>query len=88
MAARVDIAVTSKWALWRLKSPALRLFTQAFIQTQITKVSKFRVTGLCDGNSPVIGEFLTQMASNAENVSTWWRHHVVDRLLRDSDSRD
>ena len=22
------------------------------------------------------GEFPTQMASNAENVSIWWRHHV------------
>ena len=23
------------------------------------------------------GEFPTQMASNAENVSIWWRHHDV-----------
>ena len=41
------------------------------------KTSKFRVTGLCAGNSPVTGEFPTQRASNAENVSIWWRHHVV-----------
>ena len=27
------------------------------------------------GLSPVTGEFPTQRASNAENVSTWWRHH-------------
>ena len=40
------------------------------------KTSKPRVTGLCAGNSPETGEFLTQMASNAENVSIWWRHHV------------
>ena len=40
------------------------------------KTSKFRVTGLCAGNSPVTGEFPTQRASNAENVSIWWRHHV------------
>ena len=33
------------------------------------KTSKLRVTGLCVGNSPVIGEFPAQMASNAENVS-------------------
>ena len=26
-------------------------------------------------NSPVTGEFPAQMASNAENVSIWWRHH-------------
>ena len=41
------------------------------------KTSKLRVTGLCVGNSPVTGEFPAQMASNAENVSIWWRHHVL-----------
>ena len=40
------------------------------------KPSKLRVTGLCAGNSPGTGEFPAQMASNAENVSIWWRHHV------------
>ena len=40
------------------------------------KTSKLRVTGLCAGNSPVTGEFPAQMASNAENVSIWWRHHA------------
>ena len=35
------------------------------------KTSKLRVTGLCAGNSPGTGEFPTQMASNAENVSIW-----------------
>ena len=39
------------------------------------KTSKLRVTGLCVGNSPGTGEFPAQMASNAENVSIWWRHH-------------
>ena len=39
------------------------------------KISKFRVTGLCAGNSAVTGEFSTQKACNAENVSIWWRHH-------------
>ena len=38
-------------------------------------ISKLRVTGLCEGKSPVTGEFPTQMASNAENVSIWWRPH-------------
>ena len=27
------------------------------------------------GNSPGTGEFPAQMASNAANVSIWWRHH-------------
>ena len=39
------------------------------------KTSKLRLTGLCAGNSPVTGEFPTQMASNAEKVSIWWRHY-------------
>ena len=38
------------------------------------KTSRLRVTGLCAGKSPVTGEFPAQMASNAENVSVWWRH--------------
>ena len=38
------------------------------------KTSKLRVTGLCVGNTPGTGEFPAQMASNAENVSIWWRH--------------
>ena len=41
------------------------------------KTWKLRVTGLCVGNSPGTGEFPAQMASNAENVSIWWRHHVI-----------
>ena len=40
------------------------------------KTPKLRVTGLCAGNSPETGEFPAQMASDAENVSIWWRHHV------------
>ena len=39
------------------------------------KTSKLHITGLCEGNSPVTGEFPAQRASNAENVSIWWRHH-------------
>ena len=38
------------------------LFTQPSVQTQI----KENVTGLCEGNSPVTGEFPAQRASNAE----------------------
>ena len=35
------------------------------------KTSKLRVIGLCEG----YGEFPAQRASNAENVSIFWRHH-------------
>ena len=44
------------------------------------KTSKLRVTGLCAGNSPVTGEFPTQKAGNAENVSIWWRHHEFNAI--------
>ena len=46
------------------------------------KTSKLRVAGLCVGNLPGTGEFPAQMASNAENVSIWWRHH--DDRIRSS----
>ena len=39
------------------------------------ELSKLRVTGLCEGNSPVAGEFSAQSASNAEKFSIWRRHH-------------
>ena len=45
------------------------------------KISKLRVTGLCAGNSPETGEFPAQMASSAENVSIWWRHHDMSLSL-------
>ena len=45
------------------------------------KTSKLRVTGLCAGNSPETGEFPAQMASNAENVSIWWRHHGLTERI-------
>ena len=41
------------------------------------KTSKLRVTGLWVGNSPLTGEFPAPRASNAENVSIWWRHHDI-----------
>ena len=45
------------------------------------KTSKLRVTGLCAGNSPGTGEFPAQMASYAENVSIWWRHHECSQIV-------
>ena len=43
------------------------------------KTPKLCASGLCAGNSPVTGEFPAQMASNAKNVSIWWRHHEISR---------
>ena len=45
------------------------------------KTSKLRITGLCAGKSPVTDEFPAQKASDAENVSIWWRHHEHGLIL-------
>ena len=47
------------------------------------KTSKLRVTGLCAGNSPRTCEFPAQMASYAENVSIWWRHHDEPNIIEE-----
>ena len=60
--------------------------TIVYLRRRSKKTLKLPVTGLCDGNSPVIGEFPTQMASNAENVSIWWRHY--DCFTDDDDDDD
>ena len=65
------------FSFWRLKSPASRLFTQSFIRAQIKEYIKApRHWPLC-GEFTGTGEFPAQRASNAENVSIWWRHHDV-----------
>ena len=57
-------------------------FLKRLFRRRSKKTSKLRVAGLCEGNSPVTGEFPSQRASNAENVSIWWRHHVQGRFSR------
>ena len=44
-------------------------FLNLLFRRRSKKTSKLRVTGLGEGNSPVTGEFPTERASNAENVS-------------------
>ena len=74
------ITMTSWWARWLLKSPVSRLFTQPFIQAQIKENIK------APRHWPLWGEFTDdlwvppQRASDAENVSIWWRHHVMIHL--------
>ena len=41
------------------------------------KISKLCVTGLCEGNPPVVGGSPLQRASNTKNVSISLRHHVT-----------
>ena len=64
--------VTSQWARWRLDCLLNRLFRRIS-----KKTAKLGVIGLCEGNPAVIGGFPSQRASNAENVSIWWRHHEL-----------
>ena len=57
------------------------VYSTVYSRRRSKKTQKFRVTGLCEGNSPVNGEFPAQRASDVENVSIWWRHHErVPRL--------
>ena len=73
----VHITMTSQWARLRLKPPASRLFTQAFIQAQIKENIKVQRHWPLGREFTGTGEFPAQMASNAENVSIWWRHHDI-----------
>ena len=59
--------------------PPYCLFNRLF---RSKKTPKLRVTGLCAGNSPVIGEFPAQMTSNAKNVSIWWCHYGKHPVCR------
>ena len=45
------------------------------------KTSNFYVAGLCEGNPPVTSGFSSERASNAKNVSIWWRHHDRNGML-------
>ena len=68
-----SIIVTSKWARWRLKSPASRLFTQPLVQAQIKENFK------TPRHWTLWGEF----TGDRGKYFIWWRHHVRLRLLFD-----
>ena len=55
----------------------LNCLLNRLIRHRLKKTSKFRITGLSEGNSPVTGEFPAERDINAENVSIWWRHYVT-----------
>ena len=62
-------------------------YSTAYSRRISKKTSKLRVTGLCVGNSPVTDEFPAQRASNAENVSIWWRHHAYGMTLMEAEHK-
>ena len=57
------------------------VYSAVYFDADQRKHQKPRDTGLCAGISPGTGEFPAQMASNAENVSIWWRYHVSGNSL-------
>ena len=59
----------------RLKSPASRLLAPPFIQAQIKENFK------PPRHWPLTGEYPAQMASNAENIYIWWRHHDMKKII-------
>ena len=60
---------------------SLTIVYSTVIQAQIKENIKAPRHWPLWGNSPVTGEFPAQRASNAENVSIWWRHHVIHEHL-------
>ena len=74
------ITVTSRWASWRLKSPAYRLFVQPFVQGYIKeniKVKRFWPLWWGIHRWPAD----SQRDNNAKNVSIWWRHHALPKVM-------
>ena len=63
--------------IWRLKLLASRWLTQSLFRRRSKKIPNLHIIGLCEGIHRVAGEFPAQRASNAENVSTWWRQHEI-----------
>ena len=55
------------------------VYSTVYSDADQSNIKAPRHLSLC-GNSPGTGEFPAQMASNAENVSIWWRHHGVPGL--------
>ena len=49
-----------------MSAMASQITSLTIVYSQIKGASNLRVTGLCEGNSPVTGEFPAQRASNAE----------------------
>ena len=52
------------------------VFSTVYLDTDQRKHQSSASPAFLAGNSPEAGEFPAQMASNAEKVAIWWRHHV------------
>ena len=63
------------------------VYSTVYSRRRSKKTSKLRVSGLCEGNSPMTDEFPTQRASNAENVSilmtsSWYINSFSRRIFK------
>ena len=76
------IKVTPQRSRWFSNHQPHDCLVNRLFRHRSKKTSKLRVTGLCAGNSPVTGELTPQTASNAENVSIWWRHHEFCQISK------
>ena len=80
--ARVTLAIPLEWRHNQRHGVSsylqcIECLHNSFSGADQRNTSKLCVTGLCEVNSPVTGEFPAQRASEAENVTIWLRHHVV-----------
>ena len=78
--------ISTTWASWHLKFPALWLFFSSLLRRTTKKTSKLHITGpnqssklleLCEGNPPAPGGFVTQRASNMDSTSMSWCSHEL-----------
>ena len=58
----------------------VNVYTIVYSWGRLKKAPNLRVTGLCEGNSPVTGEFTAPKASDAEKASIWWRNHSLHEV--------
>ena len=63
--------------VWNHQPPDCKL--SRLFRRASKKTSKLRVTGLCEGNTPVTGGFPSQRTTN---VSIRWRHHENEQCGR------
>ena len=75
---------TLSWSLWRhlngdgiSNHQRLVCLRNRLFRRRSKKTPKLRVTGLCERKPLFTCGFPSRRASNAENVSIWWRHHGV-----------
>ena len=60
----------------------MRLFVQPFIRPHIKETWKSALLALCEGNSPVTGDFPHKGSVKREKTSISWRHH--ERRISDT----